>query len=150
MIEPTLVQCAPQQIAAVKRRTAIGDVPKVLIPALDVVWAFIRGNKLRFGLNVAIYRHLGDDVVDMTCGVEVAQPFEEAGEVVRDYTPAGEAARGLHVGPYDRLGETYDRVAAFIVRSRRQRAGVNWEVYGHWTDDPAKLETDVYMLLKAA
>jgi effector-binding domain-containing protein len=150
MNQVAFVQCTPHQIAAVDRRTAMASIPKVLIPALDVVWGFVRGNNLTFGRNVAIYRNLGDGMVDMTCGVEVEQPFEEAGEVVRAYTPAGEAARGLHLGPYDRLGETYDRVAAFISQNHRQRAGVNWEVYGHWTDDAAKLETEVYMLLAAA
>jgi hypothetical protein len=25
---------------------------------------------------------------------------------------------------------------------------LNWEVYGDWSDDPAKLETEVYMLLE--
>jgi hypothetical protein len=25
--------------------------------------------------------------------------------------------------------------------------GVDWEIYGHWDDDPAKLRTDVFYLL---
>ena len=30
----------------------------------------------------------------------------------------------------------------------REPAGVNWEVYGDWDDDPAKRRTDVYFLLQ--
>jgi effector-binding domain-containing protein len=26
-------------------------------------------------------------------------------------------------------------------------AGPSWEIYGHWTDDPAALRTDIYYLL---
>jgi hypothetical protein len=37
MSERAFVQCTPHQIAAVKRRAAVADIPKVLIPALDVV-----------------------------------------------------------------------------------------------------------------
>jgi len=29
-------------------------------------------------------------------------------------------------------------------------AGPNWEIYGHWTDDPAQLRTDVFYLLDCA
>jgi len=33
-------------------------------------------------------------------------------------------------------------------RSQGHRlSGTRWEVYGHWTDDPSKLRTDVYYLL---
>ncbi len=31
----------------------------------------------------------------------------------------------------------------------RRPAGVNWEVYGDWDEDPAKRRTDVYCLLQA-
>jgi hypothetical protein len=27
---------------------------------------------------------------------------------------------------------------------------VSWEVYGDWEDDPAKLRTDIYFLLRPA
>ena len=32
----------------------------------------------------------------------------------------------------------------------RRPAGVNWEVYGDWDDDPAKRRTDIYFLLEPA
>jgi hypothetical protein len=32
----------------------------------------------------------------------------------------------------------------------RRQAGVNWEVYGDWDNDPAKRRTDVYKLLSPA
>jgi hypothetical protein len=32
----------------------------------------------------------------------------------------------------------------------RAQAGVNWEVYGDWDDDPAKRRTDVHALLAPA
>lgn len=35
----------------------------------------------------------------------------------------------------------------WCARNGREPAGVNWEIYGDWEDDPAKRRTDVYFLL---
>jgi effector-binding domain-containing protein len=144
-----LVTVQPGPIAVVRCRTTFAEVPRVFRATLDVVWAAVRSEQIsKHGHNVAVYRRLGGDAVDFACGVQVAARFDGAGEVACSETPGGEAVRATHVGPYEKLGETYDAIVAWALGHGRRLAGVNWEIYGDWNDDPAKLETEVYMLVE--
>jgi effector-binding domain-containing protein len=81
-------------------------------------------------------------------GVQVPGPFEGDGRVVCSATPGGTAARALHVGPYDKLGDAHDAVRLWCRKNNHPIAGPNWEVYGDWNEDPNQLETEVFYLLK--
>jgi effector-binding domain-containing protein len=143
-----LVSAQPMPFVAVTRRTRMADIPRELIAGLDIVWAAVRRNGVEgLGHNVAVYRHVDRDSVEMTCGVQVAWRFDDIEDVFRAETPGGEAMTATHVGPYDRLGETYDEIARAAAEAGRRLAGVNWEIYGDWGPDPRKVETEVYMLL---
>ena len=74
--------------------------------------------------------------------------FDAAGEVYATETPAGEVETAVHVGGYDRLLETHDAIHAWARAYNRAFAGRSWEIYGDWSDDPARLETTVAYLLK--
>jgi effector-binding domain-containing protein len=139
-------------LAAVRRQVAIGDVGTAWRPALDKVWAFLRANPgLRTdGHNVFLYHHpLRRDLpMDVDFGIEVVRAFEPDGDVHVAETPAGEAAVAVHVGAYDRMKDTHDAIHAWRAATNRTFAGTSWEIYGDWSDDPAKLETTVAYLLK--
>lgn len=141
-----------RKLAAVRRRVAIGQVAAAWKPALDQVWAFLRGHPgLRTdGHNVFVYYHPAqrDAPMDVDFGVEVVRTFEPSGEVVPTETPAGTVAMAVHRGPYDRLRETHDAIHAWRAREGRSFAGMSWEMYGDWSDDPAKLATTVCYLLE--
>jgi effector-binding domain-containing protein len=76
--------------------------------------------------------------------------FEERGPVGRITTPAGEVATVAHFGEYSDMGGAYAALDQWCTANDRRQAGVNWEVYGDWDDDPAKRRTDVYKLLSPA
>ena len=59
-------------------------------------------------------------------------------------TPSGLAAMTTHHGDYGRMGEANAAILAWCKANNRTLAGPSWEVYGHWTADPAQLRTDVY------
>ena len=81
-------------------------------------------------------------------GVLDRGPIAAEGEVHAAETPAGEAAVAVHVGSYDRMKETHDAIHAWRAANNRAFAGKSWEIYGDWSDDPAKLETTIVYLLK--
>ena len=82
-------------------------------------------------------------------GVQVAQAFEPQGNVRCIETPAGEVAQTVHVGPYERLPDAHNAVHGFGMLAHRRTIGqASWEIYGDWTDDPAKLETTITYLLR--
>ena len=138
-------------LAAVRASVRVGKVAAAWKPALDQVWAYLGARKeLRPGHNLFLYRHPDrrDDAMTVDFGVQVACPFERQGKVECVTTPAGEVARTVHVGPYDRLAEAHGAIHAWCAINGRKFAQVSWETYGDWNDDPAMLETTIRYLLE--
>ena len=143
-----------QPLAAVLERVRQGDIGARVRANLDKVYAFLKDHEqLRFpgAHNVLLYRHKDDPRTDgrmhVEYAVQVRQAFERTGDVFASATPAGRIARATHVGPYDRLGDAHDAVQGWCRANRHALAGIDWEISGDWTDDPAKLETTVCYLL---
>ena len=139
-----------QPLAAVRRRALSRDVGRIWKPALDLVWDFLRLNEgLRAGgHNCFLYHHADRDAaMDIDFGVQVIRPFEGEGEVICTETPAGEIAMTTHVGSYDKLSSAYDAIHSWRAATGCSFAGCSWEIYGDWTDDITKLETQVVYLL---
>jgi effector-binding domain-containing protein len=141
----------PRTLAAVRRQVRISQIGSAWRPALDQVWAFLQQHPgLRSdGHNVFLYHHPAkmELPMDVDFGVQVTRAFEKSGEVFAIETPAGRVATALHVGPYERLGETHGAIHAWAAANKVSFAGKSWEIYGDWTDDAAKLETRVEYLL---
>jgi effector-binding domain-containing protein len=145
----SVVRLEPTFIAAVRHRTTFAALPRQIAGYFDVVYAAVRDGVVRpSGHDVAIYRNASEQGVDVECGVQVPSKFADVEPVECRELPRGEAATTAFWGPYERLAEAHDRVAAWAVESGRALAGVFWEIYGEWDDDPAKVRTDVFHLLK--
>lgn len=138
-------------LAVIRRRVALGGIAAVCRPALDLVWAFLRGQPgLRTdGHNVFLYHHprRGEADMEIDFGVEVTRPFEPVGEIHATETPAGQVAVAVHVGPYHLLAKTHGAIQAWCAAHGRPLGGKSWEIYGDWTEDPSKLETTCVYLL---
>lgn len=140
-----------QLLAAVRRRVPIREVGRAWGPALDLVWDFLRRHDgLRTdGHNCFLYHHpaTGESVIDADFGVQVVRPFEDEGEVTCTETPAGEVAMTTHVGSYAGLAGAHNAIHSWRVANSRRFGACSWEIYGDWTADEAKLETQVVYLL---
>ena len=151
MVDVSVQIVAPRMLAAVRRRVRLNQISAVWRPALDQVWEFLQQHPgLRSdGHNVFLYHHPANrqSPMNVDFGVEVARPFEPSPAVFLTETPAGEAATALHIGSYDRLGETHAAIHSWVSANHRKFAGKSWETYGDWSEDAAKLETRVEYLL---
>jgi len=140
-----------QPLAAVRRRLRIGDVGREWKPALDVVWEFLRRHEgLRTdGHNCFVYHHPapGETAMVVDFGVQVIRPFQDAGEVVCTETPAGQVVMTTHIGSYGKLAAAHEAINSWRVETDNAFGACSWEIYGDWTDDEAKLETQVVYLL---
>jgi effector-binding domain-containing protein len=118
--------------------------------SLDKVYASVKvGHVRQNGQNVMVYRPRQDGQVDIECGVEAAAKFEPFGEVVYSETPLGRAVTMAHIGPYRRLGVSHAAIVSWSRQNGHSLAGVSWEIYGDWDEDPAKLRTDIFHLLRS-
>jgi effector-binding domain-containing protein len=140
-----------QPLAAVRRHALSRDIGRIWKPALDLVWEFLRRNQgLRTdGDNCFLYHHpaRGDAAMDIDFGVQVVRPFQDAGEVVCAETPAGEVAMTTHIGSYGKLAAAHEAINSWRATSGRAFGACSWEIYGDWTNDETKLETQVVYLL---
>jgi effector-binding domain-containing protein len=98
-------------------------------------------------------RYYGSDAetIDMAAVIAVAEPIQGEGEVQADTLPAGPVASTWHVGPYEKLTETYAALERWITDNGHEAGEQAWEIY--WTDpgtesNPAKLRTQIFRQLK--
>src|SRR5262249_3949851 len=132
-----------------RQRTTFKRISQEIGRLLEPVWVFIRQHPgLRTdGHNVAVYWDAsGEGAIEV--GVQVVRIFEPTDAVVNSVVPSGLTATTTHVGPYSELGPAHEAVRAWCKSQGHELAGPYWEVYGDWSDDPAKLRTDVFYLLK--
>jgi effector-binding domain-containing protein len=132
-------------LAVVRRRVPQSELATVVPQSCGLVWDFVRRRALKGGRHVAIYLN---GAIDVEVGVEVADAFEEDGDVVRSSTPAGAVVSATHFGPYQGLGAAHQAIHTWCAAHGHQLAGPNWEIYGHWLPewnaDPSRIRTDVF------
>jgi effector-binding domain-containing protein len=136
-------------------RTDHAHLAATIRDLLDDVWSHLRSRSdVRPGHSIVLYR--GDPSqgpIDVEIGVQVDEPLPVSAangpgsEVRASELPGGRAARIVHVGPYDQLARTYDTLAKWARDEGHTLSGPSWEVYGDWTDDTSKLETEIYFRL---
>ena len=144
---------APRMIAAAHARVPIRSVPATFKRYLDQVYAAAKAGAVQLdGQNVFLYREIPGrpTEADVAFGVGVTAPFVAVGAVEPTSLPVGEVATTTHWGSYAHLGAAHGAIVAWCGEHGRLRAGTFWEVYGHWSDDPALRRTDVYYLLGQA
>lgn len=140
---------------AVWRSTTLSELRETIANALaeDRVWPYLRAvDPEHRGLNIIFYSDdLGDQqAADVAIGVTVSGRFADSDEVKCLTLPDGRAAQFTHFGPYDQLATAHRRIRDWADEEGRELAGPFWELYGHWSDDPARLRTDVFYLLDDA
>lgn len=143
------VVAAPRRVAGVRARVARGHVASEFRRYLDQVYALARSGAISLdGQNIFIYRSATAEELSVDFCVGVTQPFQTVGAVEPLETPHGAAAMTTHRGDYGGLGHANEAIRAWCRAQGRALAGPSWEVYGHWSADPAQLRTDVYYLLQ--
>ncbi|GIH25027.1 hypothetical protein Aph01nite_33370 [Acrocarpospora phusangensis] len=131
--------------AVLAATTTWHEFPDLWPHLLDEVHANVHWTgTARKGRNVMLYKN---DIPHVEIGVELDQPATVSGRVIQSALPAGAVAMTVHRGPYGDLGTAHEAVLHWCADHGLHPAGPRWEVYGHWTEDPSQLETEVFYLL---
>jgi effector-binding domain-containing protein len=143
---------APRKLAAARGQARIGEIGTVAMAALDKVYAFLStrpGLQQPSSHNLFLYHHPANrqDPMTIDFGVEVAASFPTEDGINCVETPSGQAARALYVGPYSKMHPAHQAIHQWCAQNGKRIGGMSWEVYGDWTEDESKLETEIFYLL---
>jgi effector-binding domain-containing protein len=148
-----------------RRRTAVvhGSMPQSEMPGfMDGVFprlfhAIGAAGLVPGGAPFSRYFSFAPERVEFEVGVTIAdipgmpeRAFDGAGDIQPGELPAGQVAVGWHVGPYEAIASTYERLMAWVGEQGREPSGAMWEVYT--TDpsaepDPANWRTQIFVPL---
>jgi effector-binding domain-containing protein len=150
--EVKLQQFPGKHTAVVRRRATLQQLSQVIPQACGEVWGAIRAKGVQgAGRHVAVYL---DNEMNLEIGVELDAPVAAMGSVIPSTLPAGTVATTTHLGPYHGLGNAHQAVIDWCNSHGHELVRPCWETYGHWVDewnqDPSKIRTDVFYLLKSS
>ena len=146
-VEVAAVESSP--IAAIPAQTNFAELPATITGLLDKVWPYLGATDLVTGHNVVVYRDFDGESFDVEVGVQVDRAFDPpAGHEVRSsQLPTGRTARTEHWGDYGEVHCAHVAVQQWCEQNGHTFTATNWEIYGDWSDDPAKRLTEVLYLL---
>ena len=157
--EVELQRADARPMAAVRGTANVHNISKQIPALLSQVWEFLRASDVpHLGLNVVLYHSdpeqnelfFTDTGIPIEAGVLVPGEFDANETVIRSELPQGQVATTVHFGPYDRLPAAHAAIRDWCSSNAHALAGPNWEIYGHWNENPEEVRTDVFYLVSAS
>ncbi len=112
---------------------------------MDKMWQIVKGNNLKNkGLNVWVYEP--NDMV--FAGVELEETPKQELELEQKSIFLPKYAYAKHIGPYNLVNRTGMNMTDELIKKGYETDLPYIEIYGHWSADETKLETELLMSLK--
>jgi effector-binding domain-containing protein len=152
MPRPELRTVDEQLVAVILLTCPIAGIPDAMGTAFHELETAIRDADVEMtGPPFARYLEFSPEQITLQAGCPIGTTFPASRRVEIGSLPAGEVATVVHVGPYERLAETYSALNAWLADHGREPAGPMWEVY--LTDpsvepDPAIWRTEIFQPIR--
>ena len=90
------------------------------------------------------------DKFEMEGGIVVPEGTKGEGALVASDLPAGKVAFAVHVGPYEKLPDTYEALKAWLKTKGLKPSDIGWEIYisDPGSTKPEEIKTEVYLLVE--
>ena len=112
---------------------------------MNKMWQIVKSRNLKNkGINIWIY----EENEKMFAGVEVDDTRVHETEMEHKTITIPKYAYYKHIGPYSLLRKAGADMSAEVKRRGLFACLPYVEIYGHWTEDESKLETELVMCLK--
>jgi effector-binding domain-containing protein len=143
-LTPEIVELPARSAAVVRIEGPVTDMPRLMGEAFDLTMKAITASGASYaGHPFARYVAFGPQIE-----AEVGFPF--SGTVTpteRVYVielPGGRTVTTTHVGPYDKIGEAWERVQTWMKEHDLETAAAPWEAYLTGPEDPGPPITEIF------
>ena len=121
------------------------DYVKAIFPLMDKMWKEVKGRNFENkGRNIWVY----EAGFAVFAGVELTSPPDQPTTLEQKSLTIPRYAYFKHIGPYNLLRQANQAMKEELNRQGLQAALPCLEIYGHWTPDESKLETELIMSLR--
>src|SRR4051812_6368062 len=148
MSEPIeVVRLAPQKVLVIRKivpRTGLGEFFMDAYPRLTAELA-VQGATIA-SMPFSRYYNGDPKAFDVEAGLAFTGTVNAPAWAKVSELPGGEAAKTLHIGPYETLSEEYPRLESWLAEHGKKGAPAPWEVYIDNDEAPPQepLRTGVY------
>jgi effector-binding domain-containing protein len=136
-----------QTTLVVKKTVKQTEIAGTLGQIYRKVFQYLAANNIQpASAPVAKYKIVADGFA-MEAGVVVPEGTKGEGDLVVGELPAGKAAFAVHIGPYEKLPETYKALDAWLAAKGLKSSGIAWEIYiSPDQTKPDEIKTECYLL----
>lgn len=131
---------------AIREKVKVTEVPEAMGRMFGEIMPLLDKKVRCVGPPFALYHSWEGEVMDMEVGFPIAGKGMEVGRVRTIKLPAVRAAVATHVGPYDRLTDTYHLMMEWMKANGHAPATFMWEEYLNSPQEvpPDRLVTRLY------
>jgi hypothetical protein len=121
------------------------DYTATTFKLMDKMWQTVKSNNLKNkGQNIWVYEH----AEKVFAGVELYDSGGHDTELEHKIVNLKKYAYYKHIGPYNLLKQLGQNMREELKNNSFEISFPYVEIYGHWTKDETKLETELLMCLK--
>ncbi|HSA35581.1 MAG TPA: GyrI-like domain-containing protein [Methanomassiliicoccales archaeon] len=131
---------------AVREKVKVSEIPAAIGRMFGELYPHLGKGVHCVGPPFALYHSWEGEVTDMEVGFPIVGKGVESGNVKTITLPAVRAAVAMHIGPYDKLTDTYHEVEEWMKVNGHMPASFCWEEYLNDPQEvpPDKLKTRLY------
>lgn len=138
----------PQHALAIREVVPNAQIPQKMGQSFGELMAFFGKAKFTMtGPPFALYHDFGDERTDMEVGFPVAGPQRGEGRIKPCILPGGKVVTAMHIGPYEKLVETYAEMQKWMEQNGHKPKKMMWERYlsdPQTVKDPSKYITEMF------
>jgi effector-binding domain-containing protein len=146
-----IIELRERDTLAVRYRTPMAELSKSMGQAYGEVAAYMGKAGIPIaGPPFALYYNMDMDNLDVEVGFPVGGPAAGEGRVKPGRLPGGKMATATHVGSYESMAGTYEKLTACLGERGLEPETYVYEEYLNSPEDtpPEKLATNIYFPLK--
>jgi effector-binding domain-containing protein len=123
-----------QPILSIRKTIRIDQLFAEMGERIPALWSYVEhcGAQPAGPLFVR-YHTFGGNETDLEIGIPVVEPVAGEDRIGAGELPGGPVVTTWHMGPHDKLGDAYARMAAWLKAHDREPDSAAWEVY-YWID----------------